>query len=270
MVEQTIENFNVVAVKKRDFGMKYPLRYVILSMMAGVYVGFGIILIFSIGAPLKAVDAAIVKALMGASFGVALTLVIFAGSELFTGNNMVFTIASLSRKMTWGETVYLWMLCLLGNFIGAMLLSWAFVASGLGAAEVTAKFFSAATNLKTHAPFFQLFLRGILCNMLVCLAVWTAARSTSDSAKILLVFWCLFAFIGSSFEHSIANMTILGIDFFLPGHTTFEHFKMMWNNLVPVLLGNVAGGAIFLGAAYWYVAHPSINLNAEKTSKDKK
>lgn len=255
MVEQTIENFISIAEKKRNFGMKSPLKYFILSMMAGMYVGFGIILIFSIGAPLKAIDAAVIKAIMGASFGIALTLVVFAGSELFTGNNMIFTIASLEKKMSWTDTLYLWTICFFGNLVGSLLLAYMFSLSGLAENKLTMEFIAATASAKEHAPFTQLFFRGILCNMLVCLAVWTAARTTHDSAKILLIFWCLFAFIGSGFEHSIANMTLLGIDLFLPGHMTFETIKLIIANLIPVTLGNIVGGAILIGGAYWYVAH---------------
>jgi nitrite transporter NirC len=140
MVEQTVENVALVAVKKVEFGLRNPLKYFILSALAGVYVGFGIILYFSIGAPLRALDAALLKTIMGASFGIALTLVIFAGSELFTGNNMILTIGSLSGKVQWKHTTWLWLLCFTGNFIGSLLLAWTFVESGLGRSEITAGF----------------------------------------------------------------------------------------------------------------------------------
>ncbi len=255
MVDATIDAMVTTAEKKRDFGIRHPARYFLLAMMAGVYVGFGIILIFSIGAPLKGIDAAVLKTIMGASFGVALTLVIFAGSELFTGNNLVLTVGSLSGKVSWSHTLRLWLICLAGNYVGSLLLAWIFVASGLGTNEATAQFVRSTAAAKMSAPFFQLFLRGILCNILVCLAVWTSARATSDSGKILLIFWCLFAFIGSGYEHSIANMTLLGIAAFLPGTNFWRVLVDMQANLIPVTLGNFIGGAVFVGAAYWSVAH---------------
>jgi nitrite transporter NirC len=254
MVEQTVE---LVAVKKVEFGLRNPLKYFILSALAGVYVGFGIILIFSIGAPLRALDAALLKTIMGASFGIALTLVIFAGSELFTGNNMILTIGSLSGKVQWKHTTWLWLLCFTGNFIGSLLLAWTFVESGLGRSEITAGFITGVAKAKTSAPFLELFLRGVLCNMLVCLAIWTSARTQNDAAKLLLIFWCLFAFIGSGFEHSIANMTLLAIPLFLPGAQITELTRGLFENLIPVTLGNILGGAVFIGAAYWFVAHDS-------------
>lgn len=254
MVGPAVEIFTEMAQKKRDFAKRSPLRYFLLSMLAGVYVGFGIVLIFSIGAPLDALGSAAVKALMGASFGVALTLVIFAGSELFTGNNMVLTIGSLSSKVRWRDTAWLWILCYLGNFAGSLLLAWAFVQSGLGRNETTAQFIAAAAQAKTAAPFWELFIRGVLCNILVCLAVWTTGKTKSEGARLLLIFWCLFAFIGSGFEHSIANMSLIGATLFMPGNSFGEAFGGLMTNLFPVTLGNMLGGAVFVGAAYWYIA----------------
>ncbi|MDG5814156.1 formate/nitrite transporter family protein [Chitinispirillales bacterium ANBcel5] len=259
MVEQSVEAFANMAVKKRDFAKKSPLRYFLLSMMAGVYVGFGIILIFTIGAPLSEHGSAFVRVVMGVSFGVALTLVIFAGSELFTGNNMILTIGSLSRKVKWAESVRLWTFCLLGNLAGSLLLAWVFVESGLGRNESTAQFIALTSQAKSAVPFTELFLRGILCNMLVCLAVWTSGRTSNDGAKVFLIFWCLFAFIGAGFEHSIANMTLIGVTLFLPDIALGEALAGFAANLIPVTLGNFVGGAVFIGAAYWYIASvPSV------------
>ena len=108
MVHNTIESLSDAAVSKVGLLNQSVTRYFVLSMMAGVYVGLGIVLVFSIGAPLASVGSPGLKALMGASFGVALTLVIFAGSELFTGNNMIMTIGCLCKKVTWRDTARLW------------------------------------------------------------------------------------------------------------------------------------------------------------------
>ena len=106
-------------------------KYFLLSIMAGIYVGFGIMLIFSIGAPLKMADSPMLKALMGSSFALALTLVIFAGSELFTGNNMIMTIGSLSKQVAWSDTLKIWIISYVGNLVGSLLMAWALVQTGL-------------------------------------------------------------------------------------------------------------------------------------------
>jgi nitrite transporter len=254
MVSSTVRHFAETSVKKKGMLEGSLPRYFVLSMMAGVYVGFGVILIFSIGAPLDAAHSAGLKALMGASFGIALTLVIFAGSELFTGNNMVMTIGALSGKVTWTDTLRLWTVCYLGNLAGSLLLALAVAGSGLASDAAASAFVLKVTRAKMNGPFLGLFLNGILCNVLVCLAVWLSARAKEDTAKIFLIFWCLFAFIGSGYEHSVANMTLLGVGIFLshdPGSVSWLGFA---RNLVPVTLGNIVGGAVFVGAAYWYVA----------------
>jgi nitrite transporter len=260
MVSETIVSFCNAAVKKQDFLKGSVLRYFVLSMLAGIYVGIGIVLIFSVAGPLKGAGSGAFKALMGASFGVALILVIFAQSELFTGNNMVMTIASLCKKVTWMNTIKLWIVCYLGNLAGSLLLAYVIKESGLMDNGAAHDFISNASFAKGSAPFMSLFLRGVLCNLLVCLAVWTTARTKNDAAKIMLIFWCLLAFIGSGYEHSIANMTVIGIGLFVaPEIVTWGHF---WANMIPVTLGNMVGGCL-LGAAYWYVANQSLNTEKE-------
>ena len=253
MIAETVQNFADLSIKKTQMLKDSVSRYFILSMLAGIYVGFGVVLVLTICGPLKVAGDAGLKALMGASFGVALTLVIFAGSELFTGNNMIMTIGCLSKKVTWLDTIKLWAICFIGNLAGSLLLAFAIKNAGSlstgGAHELITKI-ALAKGTDTFIP---LFIKGILCNMLVCLAVWTASRTKEDTAKILLVFWCLFAFIGSGFEHSIANMTLIGIGIMVsPATITWTHF---WSNMLPVTLGNIIGGAVCIGAAYWFIAN---------------
>ena len=253
MAKETIPVVVAAAQTKARLLARSPLQYLVLSMLAGAYIGFAIILIFSIGAPLAAAGSAAVKLVMGASFGIALALVIFAGSELFTGNNMVMTIGSLAGEVSWGRTAAVWAASWVGNLAGSLLLAYAAVQSGLVTKGPVKEFIAAAALAKTTAPFGELFVRGILCNTLVCLAVWTALRTKDDTAKLGMIFWCLFAFIGAGYEHSVANMTLLGMALLGPhdprlGWAGFAH------NLAPVTLGNIVGGAIVVGASYYYVA----------------
>ena len=212
--------------------------------------GFGITLIFSVGAPFAAEGSAAVKLIMGASFGIALTLVIFAGSELFTGNNMVCTIGALSKGISWLQLSQIFAWSFLGNLAGSLGISWLVAESGVLATAPQIDFLMKVAEIKMSLPAWELFVRGILCNWLVCLAVWMAMRTTNEAAKIMLIFWCLFAFIGSSFEHSIANQSVLGIALFLPHGAEISWAGLVWNQ-VWVVLGNVVGGAVFMGCAYW-------------------
>lgn len=227
--------------------------YVLLSAMAGVYLGFGIALIFSLGGPLMAAGSPVVKLVMGASFGIALTLVIFAGSELFTGNNMIGAIGGLSRSVSWTEVVQFNLWSWVGNLVGSLALAWLVVESGVFSKGPTADFIGKVATMKMSLPAWELFLRGILCNWLICLAVWMTGRTSSDAAKIMLIFWCLFAFIGTGFEHSIANQSFLGMALFLP-HDAAISWGGFWYNQLFVVLGNIVGGGLFVGGLYWLVS----------------
>jgi nitrite transporter NirC len=248
-VNQVAEN----AVKKVSFAKNNLAGYIISSMLAGIYVGLGIILIFSIAAPFAKANSPAVKALMGVSFGVALTLVIFAGSELFTGNTMVMAIGYLSKKITSFDVIKIWALSFIGNLLGSVLLAIMFVKSGLSVSPVS-DFILKASAAKMSTPFLQLFIRGILCNMLVCLAVWMTLRTKDDAAKILLIWWALFAFIGSGYEHSVANMTLLSIALLLPHDPNVISIAGFLNNMIPVTIGNIFGGAVFIGTAYYFAS----------------
>jgi nitrite transporter NirC len=264
MVQDTLAGFAAAASKKSELLAGSLPRYLILSGLAGAYVGLGIALIFAIGAPLAAANSPFLKVVMGASFGVALTLVIFAGAELFTGNAMVMTIGALRGQARWAQLASLWGWSYLGNLVGSLALAFLIAQSGALGVEPQRSFVESVAAAKMSLPFEAAFARGILANWLVCLAVWCAARTTNDVAKLGVIFWCLFAFIGAGFEHSIANMTLLGIALFQP-HGDAVSWSGYFQNLLPVTLGNIVGGAVFVGGLYWLAA-PERLLAPQPTS----
>ena len=239
-----------VSRKKVEYFLNAPGGYLLLSALAGIYLGLGICLIFSVGAPFAAEGSAALKLVMGTSFGVALTLVIFAGSELFTGNNMVCTIGALARAITWKHVGWIFVWSFVGNLIGSLFVAWMVVQSGVMAKAPQMDLLMKVAAMKMSASAWELFIRGVLCNVLVCLAVWMAAKTKNEAAKIMLIFWCLFAFIGSGFEHSIANQSLLGMALFLPHGEVISWSGFAWNQ-VFVGLGNIVGGAVLVGSAYW-------------------
>lgn len=247
------ERIAEVAAKKWSYFERSPGGYLILSTLAGIYLGFGIALIFSVGGPLAAVGSPVVKLVMGVSFGIALTLVIFAGSELFTGNNLVGAIGGLSRRLTWAQVIQLNAWSWFGNLVGSLGLAWLIIQSGVFAKGPTTELIGNVASVKMSLPAWELFVRGILCNWLICLAVWMTGRTNNDTAKILLIFWCLFAFIGTGFEHSIANQSLLGMALFLP-HDAAVTWGAFWYNQLFVVLGNLVGGGLFVGGLYWLVS----------------
>ena len=268
MFLETVEKFGDTAALKADFLKKSFVKYIVSSMLAGIYVGFGIFLIFTIGGAFAAVESPAVKLLMGVSFGIALTLVIVAGAELFTGNHMVMTIGLFTRKVTFLQAFAVWGASFLGNIIGSLFLAWMVAQTGLLQNPQTADFLNKVSSAKMNAPFWDLFVRGVLCNMLVCLAVWMSARVKEDTAKIFVIFWCLFAFITSGFEHSVANMGLLGMPLFSshPDNVTWTGY--IWNVLV-VSLGNFVGGGIFIGAAYYLISSEGKKKQIKGTANER-
>lgn len=248
MYQDSVDTAAQLGVKKAAFLKNNPLGYFIASMLAGIYVGLGIILIFSVGAPFAAAGSPAVKLVMGASFAIALTLVVFAGSELFTGNTMYLTFSSLTRQTRMRDLLNIWVVSWVGNLVGSLALAWLVVVSG--SIDHAFPMIGKVAAAKMSVVPAELVGRGLLCNLLVCLALWTAGRTQSDAAKILLIGLCLFAFIGSGFEHSIANMSLLGIGLFAQAGEGISWGGYFYN-LLWVTFGNILGGAAVLAGAYY-------------------
>jgi nitrite transporter NirC len=229
---------------------KNPAGYFISSMLAGIFVGFGVLLIFTISDLMTGLPYT--KAVMGAVFGGALSLVIIAGAELFTGNNFVMTVGIMEKTVSMKNTLKLWGMCLIGNWLGAVLLSVLFIGTGLASGSAGEGIANAAAA-KMSIPFLPLFVRGVLCNVLVCLAVWAGFRAKSESAKLVLIFWCLFVFVTAGFEHSIANMTVLTLGLLKPFGAAVSLGGYFYHLLV-VILGNMAGGILLVALPYGIIA----------------
>jgi nitrite transporter NirC len=253
VVSDTIEAVARAARAKCTLVEDSLARYLVLAMLAGAYVGLGIVLIFAIGAPLAASGSPFLKVVMGASFGIALTLVVFAGSELFTGNALVLAVGLFDGSATVKQLGSVWGWSYLGNLIGSLALAWLVASSGALSGDPQRGFVESVVAAKMGLAFWPAVARGILCNWLVCLAIWCSLRTTSDTAKLGLIFWCLFAFIGAGFEHSVANMTLMGIALFQQHGESITWMGYVCN-LVPVTIGNVVGGALFVGGLYWFSA----------------
>ncbi len=263
MYTETINFFAKVARKKADLLNNNPLSFYVGALMAGAYLGMGIVLVFTVGGLL---DPSVRPLVMGASFGIALTLVIFAGSELFTGHTMYMTIGWLQGTVTKDELFKAWGAAWIGNLAGAMVFG-VMVAIGHGALfNESADLLNAVASAKMNKGPIQLFFLAILCNWLVCLAIWTSARTENDAAKCILIFWCLFAFFASGFEHSVANMAVFSIAL-LGDHPESVSLFGMFYNLLFVTLGNLVSGSLFMAGGYWLASPDAFNKSSETGQK---
>jgi formate/nitrite transporter len=241
----------------------------VLAVLAGVYIGFGGELATMISHDLK-IGVGFTQFLAGSVFSVGLMLVVMGGAELFTGNNLMIT-ACLHGKAKISGLLKNWGTVYLGNFIGGVLLAllmfiaglWKFNDASLGLKALT------IANTKVNLGFWEALARGILCNWLVCLAVWLAFGSRNIIGKIFAIYFPIMAFVASGFEHSIANMFFIPYGLFiknsvvskfvtsssvqLPNLANLTWGNFFIKNLVPVTIGNIIGGAFFVGTIYWYI-----------------
>ncbi|MFF3464622.1 formate/nitrite transporter family protein [Streptomyces sp. NPDC002619] len=273
-VSQALAEQGQAAADKVD-SLRRPGRYLVSSLLAGAFIGVAAVLLLTVAGPLLAASSPYTKLVEGLVFGVALTLVIFAGAELTTGNMMTTVQGVIARRCTVANAVALIVGSFVGNLFGSVVFAWLVHSSGvitsgatLGHPAPALALLASLIKAKSAESGAALFFRGVLCNFLVCLGVWMAARTRSDGAKLMLIFWCLLAFVGSGFEHVVANMTYyaLGMLEHVPGATAAEFAR----NLGLVGLGNLVGGGLLVGAAYGFVGRgTSKQLAAEPTEIEK-
>lgn len=249
MFQDDVKKWSVAARGKVDLLNYHPGRYLIASMLAGLFVGFAICLVFTIQ---TLIPGASTKVLMGFCFSIALTLVVIAGAELFTGNNMVMTLGLARKTVTLPDTLKLWAVCWIGNLLGSIICGALFVGGGFTTGDA-AEVFTKAALAKTELAFLPLVFRGILCNILVCLAVWGSGRIADGGGKILYITLCLATFVIIGFEHSVANMTLFSIGL-MAKSTVPLAFSGVVHNLIAVTLGNMIGGICFVGIPYALIA----------------
>jgi nitrite transporter NirC len=250
MYREAVHTLADQAVTKLTEQRRSLVGHLVRSALAGMYVGAAIVLIFTVGGSLAKDAPGVVRLVMGVCFGGALTMVLFAGSELFTGSNLVLTLGVLTRKAGWGGLMANWLWTWVGNLAGSILLAVLVIRSGVFDAEPVRGFVLKVVEAKMNLPPEQLLWRAVLANWLVCLGVWMGARLQNETARILMIWWCMFTFITSGYEHSIANMCGLMLGLLLP-HGDGITWAGYAYNLGLATAGNIVGGAVFVAGLYW-------------------
>ncbi len=259
---QVAENY--ISTGKAKVGTKIG-KIIALAVLAGVFIALA-----GLGSTTVAVtveSASLGKFLGAIVFPAGLTMVLLAGSELFTGNCLL-TIPLLQREIRFGGMLKNWLFVYIGNLVGGLLVAAAVVYShepGLfGDGEAVSMLSTAVT--KTSMSFGDAFIKGILCNFLVCIAVWIAFAAKDVAGKIIGLFFPIMLFVLCGFEHSVANMYFIGAGLFaktIPEYAGaaaaagIDLSGLTWGsfwtaNLIPVTLGNIVGGAICVGCVYWF------------------
>lgn len=242
-----------------------PLRVMALAVLAGAFIALGAMFYTLVIHEPGMLPIGLLKWLGGLAFCLGLVLVVVAGAELFTGNNLL-VMAFVDGKISLRQLLNNWWLVYLGNFIGALGILLLIVLTGLwwqGDGALAAQTVAIADS-KVNLSFWQAFSRGVLCNVLVCLAIWLAMAGRSVTDKILAVLLPISAFVALGFEHSVANMFVIpagmvasnmqawqGMGISVSENLTVSGFLL--GNLLPVTLGNLVGGSLLVGLCYWFI-----------------
>jgi len=224
-------------------------KMLLLGIFAGMFIGFGAygFTLITSGAG-TGFEATFAKFIGASVFPVGLMLVVLCGAELFTGNNLM-TLSVLKKEITVGAMLRNWGVVWVANLIGAVLLAFLMSKSGLYNEAMTAKAIGIA-EAKVAIPLVAVIIRAIFCNILVVLAVWMAAGSRDIIGKIFAIWFPIMLFVLSGFEHSVANMFYLPMGLFVGANITWA--QIFINNILPVTLGNIIGGAAIIPFVYYF------------------
>ena len=231
---------------------------IVLSLLAGFYIAFGAQL-----ATVVTQDSAtfmgtgLSRLLAGSVFSMGLMLVVICGAELFTGNSLL-TKTALQGQITWNKIWENWVIVIVGNFVGSLFFAWLMLHSELWKSGNVADHAIAMAAAKCRLPFTVALVRGIFCNWLVCLAVFMATAARDIPGKILACYVPIMTFVASGFEHSVANMYFIPTGLLLAKKLNRDVPELTWgnfmaDNLLPVTLGNILGGVVFVALTYWFI-----------------
>ncbi|MFI6472485.1 formate/nitrite transporter family protein [Streptomyces sp. NPDC050516] len=248
LAENVEETTGQAAHKAHDLGN--PPRYFVSAMLAGAYIGIGEVLLLVAISPFVAAHSAATRLLEGAVFPIALTIVMFAGAQLFTSNVMVMLMGALSGRTGPKDLVASWGLSLAGNLAGALAFGAMVHASGVTSAGSARAMLAEMLAAKNALDGGQLFWRAVLCNMLVCLGIWMFSRAKGDGAKVFVLWLPVLVFVAVGFEHCVANMALFGLGVF-EGSASFGE---LLRNLAFTVPGNIVGGGALVAGTYWFTS----------------
>jgi formate transporter len=247
-----------IAQRVSDLGVaktRLPLlSLVMLGMLAGAFIGLGAMFNVIVMSD-AAIPIGLRRVLGGMVFSMGLFLVLVAGAELFTGNNLL-AMAWAERKVTTLDVLYNWIVVCFSNFLGAVILAWLVFLSGHTGNDggAVARTYLSIAAAKTSLDPLAAFASGVMCNVLVCIAVWASLAGHSVVDKLAAIVLPIAAFVAAGFEHSIANMYLIPMGMLLQAHAGQPaDFMGLARNLVPVIAGNLTGGSVLVALVYWVI-----------------
>ncbi|GAA6525386.1 formate transporter FocA [Intrasporangium sp. DVR] len=249
-----------------------PMKSFLLGLTAGGYIALGFVFFTTSQVGAQALPWGVAKVLGGLTFSTGLALVVLTGAELFTSSTLTLT-ARASGRISWGQLLRNWLVVYVANFLGALTMvglvfvggTWRSAGGGWGQVVLT------TASAKLHHSFLEALVLGILCNLMVCLAIWAAYSGRTTTDKVIAVTMPIALFVASGFEHSVANMFLVPLGILVKDHADADFWVMsgldpttygdltwvgfLTGNLVPVTLGNIIGGGVMIGILYWTIFH---------------
>lgn len=240
-----------IGARKASLTSKMP-QLLTLSILAGAYIALGgaLSVIAGFGFPgITADNPGLQRLLSGSVFPIGLILVVVLGAELFTGNNAMLIPAFMQRRCSAWQVIANWTIVYFGNFIGSLIFAWLLVYSaGMMDADPYRSAITGIASAKTSLPWLTVLIRGIGANWCVCLALWLALAGKGLIEKMAGCWFPVMAFVALGYEHSVANMFFIPTGMMLGSDTSMSAFLI--GNLLPATIGNILGGALFVGCLY--------------------
>jgi len=244
------------SARKRNVMNQTPLRYILSSMVAGAVIAVVLMVSLLLGQILHLAGSPLYYAASAGFFGTALCIIIVSRVELFTSNVLYMSVGAMTRRLSVVEMLKSWLLVYGGNFLGALLFGALLAQTGALSNLPANHLLYDVIAHKVHASSSAIFFKGILCNWVICLAVWVPLRLSNEMAKLALIMLLVFVFFFSGYEHSIANMAFFSLSWFsgagIPSVADTLH------NLIPATLGNIVGGAMGVGAVNFYLERDTL------------
>lgn len=257
---EALEGLRKKAVKSTQMLRMRPLEYLVRAMLAGVFIGFAIIFTLKAINGLYLNESPVTTLVGGLTFGVALVLIVYGGAELFTGNTMYFTTSTMRGFTSKMDTFKVWTLCFIGNGLGGLAFALLFSQTGIIQELGMENWLFAVSETKIHHTTWEIFTRAIFCNWMVCLAIFIPKNMKNELAQIMMMMILVAVFFASGFDLVIANMALFSLALVVP-HPEAISFAGAIHNLVPALLGNIIGGALFMGMVYTWLNKSKLEVD---------
>ncbi|MER2031689.1 formate/nitrite transporter family protein [Exiguobacterium indicum] len=262
---EALEGLRNKAIKSTRMLKMRPLEYLVRAMLAGIFIGFAIIFTLKAINGLYMAESPVATLVGGLTFGVALVLIVYGGAELFTGNTMYFTTATMRGYTTKMDTMKVWLICLIGNGLGGLAFALLFSQTGIIQELGMNNWLFSVSETKIHHTTWEIFTRAIFCNWMVCLAIFIPKNMKNELAQIMMMMVLVAVFFASGFDHVIANMALFSIALVVPHPDTIT-FAGAMHNLLPALAGNIIGGAVFMGMIYTWLNKEKLEVDESRQS----